>query len=151
MSGISLLAWPDLIWKYVLLSQAIDDTESWKKLDWTVMHFLKAELEFNYDWYFLLGHLKLIVCFASTPSYNFQDLSEKNPHSFSFKILRFHWIFCVLCFCPRAYDFDAKHTINFKRPYVTWHNIDMCPSSLSLANTFLYICWGHIIRKIWNT
>ncbi len=30
------------------------------------------------------------------PSKNFQDLIKKNSHSFTFKILPFHWIFCVL-------------------------------------------------------
>ena len=71
----------------------------------------------------LLGRLKLIVCFASMPSYNFQDFGEKKTHThFPSKwnrLVLFPWVCAV--FSPLRIGFwkffDAKHTINFKRPY----------------------------------
>ncbi len=53
------------------------------------MYYIRQELAIQAPKY-PLGRLKLIVCFASTPSDNFQELSEKNTHLFSFKILQFH-------------------------------------------------------------
>ncbi len=80
----------------------------------------------------ILGRLKLIVCFASTPSYNFKDLSETRTMVLIRAWLTFlnknatyiaTMLFSGVCavFLPSRIgfhkSFDAKHTINLKRPY----------------------------------
>ncbi len=69
----------------------------------------------------VLGRLKLIVCFASTPSYNFQDLLRVPAPPYAAILLQSRSNFVrlnaneiglcffqgsVLCFRPRAQDFE---------------------------------------------
>ncbi len=63
---------------------------------------------------FKLGRLKLIVCFASARAFNFLARCGKKTQYFAV---------CVV-FSRARIQFlkfpDAKHTFNFKRPYVVF-------------------------------